>query len=233
MAEAVNAGDADAAIAVNGTGVVLADPGEPAFMTRAVRALTPLLTQAQGGGDPHALFALLAMFRVLAAVRAGHDGVLALNARLERALEAAGLIDRASAYYVGRPLLITVNDHRLGLYNGDVGIVVPTADGARVALPDNTGSVRLLHPQRLPAHETVFAMTVHKSQGSQFDEVALVLPRAPSANERSILTRELVYTALTRARNRVVIYADSAVLRAAIATPTRRASGLRDSLWGS
>ena len=246
MAEAVNAGDAAAVLAL--CGAQLASPGDAALMTRAGDAFAPLLALAGRGGDPRELLDLLGRFRVLAAVREGRDGVLALNARLERALAAAGLIDPAATYYIGRPLLITVNDHRLGVYNGDVGIVVATADGPRVALPDArsearsgaradvrsgvSSGVRLLHPRRLPAHETVFAMTVHKSQGSEFDEVALVLPRAPSLNERSILTRELVYTALTRARIRVVIHAEEAVLRAAVASPTRRASGLRDALWG-
>ena len=259
VAEAVNAGDVEAALAEHGNEVIIARDGDAPLVEHAVNALRPLLTLAQGGADPTVLLTALNTFRVLAAVREGRDGVLALNARIERALDAAGLIDASTAYYVGRPLLITVNDHRQGLYNGDVGIVVRTPDGLRIALPDvdavtpheirdekrdeiedeirtGVGSaqrVRLLHPQRLPAHETVFAMTVHKSQGSEFDEVALVLPRAPSVNERSILTRELLYTAITRARARVRIYAEDQVLRAAIATPTRRASGLRQSLWGS
>ena len=91
----------------------------------------------------------------------------------------------------------------------------------------------MLAPSRLPGWEPVYAMTIHKSQGSEFDGVAVVLPRSPSANEARLLTRELVYTAVTRARSRVHLFATPAVLALAVAAQTQRASGLRDLLWAS
>jgi exodeoxyribonuclease V alpha subunit len=128
-------------------------------------------------------------------------------------------------------VLVTQNDYQLSLFNGDVGIVFPdTASGglgACFAAAD--GSARVLAPSRLPPHETVFAMTVHKSQGSEFDDVAVVLP-----DERSpLLGRELLYTAVTRARRSVTLYADEAAVRAAVARRVERASGLGELLWGS
>ena len=101
----------------------------------------------------------------------------------------------AARFYPHRPLLITENDPRLGLYNGDVGIVVEHEGSLRAAFVDGSG-LRLLSPPRLPPHETVFAMSIHKSQGSEFDDVVVVLPDATSP----LLTRELLYTAVTRAR---------------------------------
>ena len=106
-------------------------------------------------------------------------------------------------------------------------------EGLRVAFPDATGAPRLLAPARLPAWEPVYAMTIHKSQGSEFDAVAVVLPRAPSANEVRLLTRELLYTAITRARRGVHLFATDEVLEAALARRTQRASGLRDLLWAA
>jgi exodeoxyribonuclease V alpha subunit len=120
--------------------------------------------------------------------------------------------------------MITRNDHAQGLWNGDVGVALPADDGnLRVWFEGG----RAVSPVRLPAHETVWAMTVHKSQGSEFDDVVLVLPPRPSR----VTTRELLYTGLTRARRHVAVWGTEAVFGTAVATRLDRASGLRDALW--
>ncbi len=170
-------------------------------------------------------------FRVLCALRDGPRGVTALNAALTRHWRAAlglpGLDEGpgASPWFAGRPVLVSTNDYVLRLFNGDIGIALPCADGQLlVHFPDadHPGRFRAIAPVRLPRHETAFAMTVHKSQGSEFDGVLVMLPEQRSR----VLTRELLYTAITRARRRVTLVTDAAVLEHAIATPTERHSGL-------
>jgi exodeoxyribonuclease V alpha subunit len=175
--------------------------------------------------------ALLARFRVLSAHRRGPFGVDALNQLVEARLVERGLLRCDREWYEGRPLLVTRNDYQLDLYNGDVGVVTTDEiDGVLKAwFLSHDGSLRSFMPARLPPHETVFATTVHKSQGSELDRVALVLPDRPSP----IATRELLYTAVTRARRHVDIFASIPVLRAAIAHRIERASGLRDALWST
>jgi exodeoxyribonuclease V alpha subunit len=174
-------------------------------------------------------------FRVLCALRDGPRGATALNAALARRFRAAlalpGLDDGpgASPWFAGRPVLVLHNDAVLRLFNGDVGIALPDADGElRVYFADAAaaGGFRAIAPARLPRHETAFAMTVHKSQGSEFDAVLVMLPERRSR----VLTRELLYTAITRAKRRVTLAAGAAVLEQAIATATRRHSGLLSRL---
>jgi len=178
-----------------------------------------------------AITAAFARFRVLCALREGPRGVAALNAAMTRRFHAAlnlpGLSPGpgASPWFVGRPVLVTNNDYVLRLFNGDIGIALPDADGRLlVHFPDAAapGGFRAVAPVRLPRHETAFAMTVHKSQGSEFDGVLVMLPEQRSR----VLTRELLYTAITRARARVTLVADAAVLEQAISTATTRHSGL-------
>lgn len=160
-----------------------------------------------------AVLAAHGQFQLLCALRRGPWGVEGLNERIRAALEREGLIDSGDGHrlwYPGRPVLVTSNDYGLGLMNGDIGITLAlpgaaSAEGAgrgpalRVAFPagDGSGQVKWVLPSRLQAVETVFAMTVHKSQGSEFTHTALLLPDAPNP----ILTRELVYTGITRARH--------------------------------
>jgi exodeoxyribonuclease V alpha subunit len=170
-------------------------------------------------------------FRVLAAHRRGPFGVEALNARILEILREEGLLDDGDAHSRGRAVLITRNDYTLSLFNGDVGLIVADANepGRRVAAfagPD--GRVRSFSPARLPTHETAFAITVHKSQGSEVDGVLLVLPETSP-----VVTRELLYTAVTRARRHVTIQATREAIARGIRAETRRASGLRDLLWSS
>ncbi len=176
--------------------------------------------------DPAQKLALLESYRILCAHRHGPEGVELLNAQVERWLASAGLIEPTGRFYENRPLLITRNDYGLGLFNGDVGLVVRDGPRLRVCFRGAEG-LRFLSPSRLPPHETVFAMTVHKSQGSEFDAVSLVLPQRPSP----LISRELVYTAVTRARRRVEVFAPREVIRAAVSRAIQRASGLHDALW--
>ncbi len=174
-------------------------------------------------------------FQVLCALRKGPWGVVGLNDRIARQLLAEKLIPRAEGWYEGRPVLITGNDYNLGLMNGDIGITVSvpwdrTETGEprytlRVAFPssDTPGGIRWISPSRLQQLETVYAMTVHKSQGSEFNHTCLVLPDRLSP----VLTKELVYTGITRARNWFSLIAShSQVLEDAVAQQVTRASGL-------
>lgn len=127
--------------------------------------------------------------------------------------------------------MIRVNDYALRLFNGDIGITLPDPErpGAlAVFFPAENGGVRKISPLRLPDHETVFAMTVHKSQGSEFERVLIVMPPVDSP----VLTRELLYTALTRARKSVELWCGETILRAAVSRRIDRRSGLHRALWG-
>jgi exodeoxyribonuclease V alpha subunit len=169
--------------------------------------------------------------RVLCAVRGGSYGVLALNRAIEGLLAAHRLISPETDWYCGRPVMVTVNDYALRLFNGDVGIALPDPEqngSLAVFFPAEDGGVRKISPLRLPAHETVFAMTVHKSQGSEFDRVLLVIPPADSL----VLTREILYTGITRAKYSVEIWCGEDLLAAAVTRRIERRSGLRNILWG-
>ncbi|GAB7526803.1 exodeoxyribonuclease V subunit alpha [Paraburkholderia sp. 2C] len=171
-------------------------------------------------------------FQLLCAVRRGPWGVDGLNRRIARLLHEEGLIDARNEWYAGRPVLVTRNDYELGLMNGDIGITLAypgSADGRgamRVAFPaaDGSGGIKWVLPSRLQAVETVFALTVHKSQGSEFMHAALVLPDRFSP----ILTRELVYTGVTRARAYLTLAVPEGktVLEEAVTAKVQRASGL-------
>jgi exodeoxyribonuclease V alpha subunit len=158
--------------------------------------------------------------------------VEALNAMIAEAVRSELPAVPATAngdppWYAGRPVLVLRNDATLKLFNGDIGIVLPDADSdLKVFFPNAEHGWRELAPARLPRHETAFAMTVHKSQGSEFDSVLLVLPAAPSR----VVTRELFYTGVTRARQAIAVLASASMLRAAVDAPTRRLSGLLDRM---
>lgn len=170
-------------------------------------------------------------FRLLCALRSGPFGVEGLNERIELMLQRRKLINRpagaAGLWYSGRPVMVNRNDASLGLYNGDIGIAFHNEEGelrVHFQLPD--GSIKSVPPSRLPSSETAFVMTVHKSQGSEFDHTVLALPEQYTP----LLSRELVYTAITRARKRLTLFAAQPVLMSAIATPTERRSGLAERL---
>ena len=224
FAEAVRSGDqARAAALLDGADpdiqrLALAHAGDPAIETAATEGYRPYLDalrQSRPAGDDsdatsewaRTVLRAFTRFQVLSTLRHGPLGVLGLNERIAGQLRHEGLIDRASGWFEGRPVMITRNDYELGLMNGDVGICLSTRlpgeaePRLRVAFELADHSVRLLLPSRLDAVESVFAMTVHKSQGSEFDRVLVVLPTAGPARTRP----ELLYTATTRAREAAVI----------------------------
>lgn len=200
------------------------------------RSETPADGPHRGPSEPvtaqtaFSLHQALSHFRVLCAVREGPRGVDSLNATLTRAFRRQlGPLDSdpASPWYPGRPVMVTRNDATLQLFNGDVGVTLPDAQGRPlVHFPTPEGGWRAWPPAALPPHETAWAMTAHKAQGSEFDEVVVVLPQRPSR----VLTRELLYTAVTRARHGLVLVAHGPVLRQSIRTRTQRHSGLADRL---
>jgi len=169
-------------------------------------------------------------FQLLAAVRQGPWGVAGLNERIARALHDRGLIPATEGWYEGRPVLVTRNDYALGLMNGDIGITlsIPDDEGAtrlRVVFPLAEGGLRYVLPGRLTATETVYVLTVHKSQGSEFEHAAMILPDT----DNPVLSRELIYTGVTRARRWFsLLAANPAVLSTSVSRCTQRASGLGD-----
>ena len=239
LATAIQAGDQDTAVDLLASGAddlrwIDADVGDPS----TAAALAPIRTDviaagrrlaiAAGAGDAREALAALGSLRVLCAHREGAHGVTTWTVHIERWLSAGrdGPPGRGP-WYVGRPLLVTENDYELQLYNGDTGVVASVAGGRVAAVFERRGELLEISPTRLRAVETVHAMTVHKSQGSQFGAVILLLPEAISP----ILTRQLLYTAVTRARHRVTIVGPETSIRAAVGRPIARASGLADRLW--
>lgn len=180
-------------------------------------------------------------FQLLCALREGRFGISGLNEMIQEELYQAGLIhiDHTSQWYEGRPVLITKNDHGMGLYNGDIGITImdkttnrlrvvfeATEDAGQSEPNSETRGTRSFLPSRLPEHETVYAMTIHKSQGSEFAHTVMVLPDQPNP----VVTRELVYTGITRAKKKLDLYCNQPVLIQAINSPTTRSSGLQSRL---
>ncbi|WP_339767315.1 exodeoxyribonuclease V subunit alpha [uncultured Paraglaciecola sp.] len=179
------------------------------------------------------VFALLQQQQVLCAQKEANWGVYQVNALIESELNKRGLIDLGRDFYIGRPIMLKQNDHSLGLFNGDIGIVMP--DGQKEGLVKvwfvtEQGTLRGVLPSRLPPHETVYAMTIHKSQGSEFDHVYLCLPRIETRSQARLLSRELLYTGLTRAKKSFTLYSDEQALSISISRRCRRGSGLAKRL---
>jgi len=195
-----------------------------AMLDDALQGYQRYLQEVQRQQSPEAAIAAFGEFQLLCALREGPFGVAGLNERLEQVLAQKRKIARQaqSRWYEGRPVMISRNDSALGLFNGDIGIALDRGQGLRVWFQMPDGSVKSVQPSRLPDHETAWAMTVHKSQGSEFDHAALILPQQMSP----VVTRELVYTAITRARRRLSLYSDESVLAQAVTTRTERRSGL-------
>ena len=239
LAAAIHTGDSDGALDVLRSGAddltwidTDGDAGDRSELSpvreRVADAARAVFGAARDGDAAGALDALDRV-RVLTAHRRGPAGVTRWVPLIERWLtrEVDGF-DATRRFYVGRPVMITRNDRLLRLFNGDVGAVVRAGDTVDVAFHGADG-VRRFAPGRLEDIETVHAMTIHKSQGSQFEHVVVVLPDEAS----QILTRELLYTAVTRARRAVTLVGSEAALRAAVSRRVSRASGLRGTLWPS
>ncbi len=241
LSRAVNRGDADEALDL------LKDPAEESISWHEVRSHAELLRglakKIIGGysnfltlDDPLLALTALNRYRILCALKIGPFGAGEINTFAEQILTQQHLVQPGShgedsPWYRGRPVLITSNDYNLGLFNGDIGITMPDRGSGSSALyvffPGDSGKIRRFSPHRLGEHETVYAMTVHKSQGSEFDAVLLILPD----KDYPVLTRELIYTGLTRARKKVSVWGRQAVLETAIKRRIDRTSGLRDALW--
>lgn len=219
---------------------------EHAWQQQVIRGYSQYLNAIVKGVAPYAVLQLFNEFQLLCALRQGSSGLHALNERVQKLLLGQGLLNIDSStvpmeqnrWYVGRPVMITHNDYELNLFNGDIGIamMVLGQDGGQelrvcfVAADStnaNNSKVRQLLPTRLPAHETAYAMTVHKSQGSEFADVALVLPETHSP----VISRELIYTAITRGKKSFSLYSNEDVLAAGVNSRIERASGLRDLLF--
>jgi exodeoxyribonuclease V alpha subunit len=237
LASAIRAGDGDGVMALLRAGSddvtwldvdVAGDQALPAVSVPALAAARRTFEAARAGRARDALDAL-ATFRILCAHRRGPYGVSTWTARLESWLSGElPDFDPGDRWYVGRPLLVNENDYELRLNNGDTGVVVRSGeDHVRCAFARGEETIEY-SPSRLGAVDTVYAMTIHKSQGSQFDAAAVLLPEPGSR----ILTRELLYTAATRARRRLILAGTEETIRAAVARPVARASGLGRRLWG-
>ena len=239
LAAAIERGDAAGALDVLASGAPdvrwiprAPHPDEPTLrpLRDAVVATGQAAARAAREGDGAAALAAVDRLRLLCAHRRGPYGVATWVPAVERWLAGPAGSARVGSWYVGRPVLVTANDYQLGVFNGDVGVTIVGDDGELVvALRGDEGQIRTVSPTQLYAVETVHAMTVHKSQGSQFREVAVLLPEPTSR----LLTRELLYTAVTRAQERLTVVGDPDAVTTAVTHRIERASGLRDALWGA
>lgn len=206
--------------------LALGDSGRPSYADYLA-----LLRQGprEQGGDAHdnwvrSVLQSFERFRILCAVHQGEWGTESLNAAVQKSMAEQGLLKPQGEWFAGRPVMVTRNDAQLGVFNGDVGVVLPNCEGKLKVWFLDGPALRSVSVMRLPQVETAFVMTVHKSQGSEFEHTALVLP--PGAPE--VLSRELVYTGITRAREQfTLIEAEPGLLESAVARPSVRASGLR------
>ncbi|MFJ2836619.1 exodeoxyribonuclease V subunit alpha [Nocardia sp. NPDC087230] len=230
LAVAVRAGDADAALAIlraGGDDVSLCAPDETAAVRADVTGAALAVTAAANAGDAVGALTALESHRLLCAHRQGPFGVERWDRMAAEwaAAGGAGPEGPQAVWYPGQPLLVTANDHEARIYNGDTGVIVRRPDGSLRAALQRGSEPYLVHPTQFPAVVTVFAMTIHRSQGSQYDTVSVVLPEP----ESTLLTRELLYTAITRARTHVRIIGTEEAIRAAIGRRVLRASGLSRS----
>ena len=201
-----------------------AQPTPNELLERLDQGYAPYISAAKSA-DPAAAFAAFNTFRALCAQREGAWGVAGINEALEARIKRRSHVASRERWYVGRPVMVRQNDYALGLFNGDIGLCLHTEYGLRVFFEGEEG-YRPFAPARLPSHDSAFAMTVHKSQGSEFAEVLLVLPELPSP----LLTRSLFYTGITRAKHKVEIWGLPARLSEAVATRAERAAGLAERL---
>lgn len=232
LAAAIRLGDADTALAL------FDDPSLPeierfdvdsidAVRGRLIEASRRVHREIEDAPAPQAKLERMGLYRVLCAHRRGALGVEALCAILDETAASERHTTRHSGWWLGRMLLVTQNAPDQGLWNGDVGLIEETESGLRAFFSDGTGGVRALSAGRLPPHESAIAMSVHKSQGSEFDVVDLVLGDVISR----LMSRELLYTGVTRARTRLRVHASEKVLRDAVERRVSRDSGLGELLW--
>jgi exodeoxyribonuclease V alpha subunit len=209
------------------------------ILKHLISALIPVYkeyAQAIQLGDLAGAFACLTKQQVLCAEKSGYWGVVQINDLIEAELHKQGIINKDRDFYSGRPIMLAKNDHQLKLFNGDMGVVMadpydPSLLKVWFINPD--GKIRGLLPSRLPEHDTLFAMTIHKSQGSEFESVHLCLPYINHLSGGRGLTRELLYTGLTRAKQHFSLYAQPQALSLALNQQSTRGSGLSQRLMGT
>lgn len=242
LAQAVNAGDVATALQVLREGedgkVAWTDLAQAQdLLLLALNGYRPYLQQVKNQPAEDAahlawvksVLKAFESFRILCAVREGEWGVSGLNEAIEQRLQSAGLLKRSGEWYIGRPVMVTRNDYATGVFNGDIGLTLPdpARPGALRVYFSEGETVRSVLATRLRNVETAFAMTVHKSQGSEFAHTAMVLPK----DGGGMLARELIYTGITRARDHFTLLTPNGqVLLDAIGQRTQRASGLRTLL---
>jgi exodeoxyribonuclease V alpha subunit len=230
LAEALRVGDVEqvvAALRADSAEVEFDETDDAASLLRADVVTSALAVRAAAeAGDAAGAIEALDRHRLLCAHREGPHGVRLWNRRVEQWIGEETGQEIWSEWYVGRPLLVTTNDYTLGIYNGETGVAVRQPDGSLRALIAGSGGLLDFAPGRMNAVETMHAMTIHKSQGSQVDEVTVLLPEAGSR----LLTRELFYTAVTRAKRKVRVVGSEESVRAAVETTAQRATGLRRRL---
>ncbi len=231
LASAVNSGNSDEVMRV----LLSGEFADLEFIpSAAVSVVSSVIEGAAGrymnfNDPPHlSVAAFTGSFCILTATRKGSSGMERMNRAAERVLALKGVIDPSVPFYEGRPVMVTGNDYPLQLFNGDIGIVENSVSGKTAVFRSSGGTVRSINCSRLPVHETAFAMTVHKSQGSEFDEVLLVLPDQWSP----VMSRELLYTAVTRGRKKVTVAGSEPVIRKMVSTGLERMSGLKQKIHG-
>lgn len=226
LANAIATGDVDAALAACADGDEACRHGGEARGTPWIEHAADMYREILDASDAGEALRTANRFRVLTALRHGPVGNLALDRAIEQRLKRHTGVRTDAPWWQGRLLMVTTNRAELGLFNGDIGVVWPDAGGAMKAWFEGAdGAPRAFAPATLPPHEGAFALTVHKAQGSEFDRVALV-----TGPDSAVLTRELLYTGVTRARSGIVIHATPDTLRAGIGRRTLRMTGLVDRL---
>ncbi len=234
LAAAVNRGDSEAVLQLFGQGledISLFTPRAENIAAELKNRVLQAYAECFKAGDHLEALRRFNAFRILCAVRKGPAGVEQVNQAIEQLLRVRGLIRGDAQHYKGRLLMVTRNDYSVGLFNGDVGILWPDPDAdnrlaAWFVLPDN--EMKRVLPSRLPPHETAYAMTVHKSQGSEFERVLVMLP----FEEVGVVSRELLYTGITRAKHKVELWGSEALLSKAVEHRVTRVSGLSGRLHG-
>ncbi len=183
----------------------------------------------QKGATPAQIFSAFNEFRILVAHRHGHTGVDGLNSQVEQIFQKKYTAKIHDQWYAGRPVMVLENNNFLGVANGDIGLILRSAEHnneLRVFFESRRGEMKVLHPERLPRHETAFAITVHKSQGSEFEQIMLVLPE----EDMPILSRELLYTAITRAKEKLILSGSETLFKQTLKRSVVRSSGLVDQI---
>lgn len=212
--------------------VISAAPAD--WLDACIDGYRDFLHMAEETTDPgryDAVFDRFNKFRVLCALRKGPYGAEEINLRIEQALRGMKINTDVDGWYPGKPVLISRNDYDLDLYNGDIGICLPdfTSNGVlRLWFEGTDGSFKKISPAQVPLHEPGWALTIHKSQGSEFEEVVVVLPELDSP----VLCRELLYTAVTRARAKLSLVAQEDIFKSSVEKKTLRYSGLAERLAG-